>query len=304
MTIMIPLCKETTLLEGRQWKKYRHEDFEIPDQPSGTKLIELQPEGTICGENYLELYIEDEDNLYSQCNDKATVTWKQTPDDYDYFLFEVKWKGPDEACPCGIKTALMVGNVTLNPLWFDVTWAGGKLEWLCHRESLPCPGERLYVYISVPNANKPNGQTYAVGLNEPAMCVPIGDGYPGVVNSFTSDPGYGLIYAGDTHFETPVWTGGFVEGFYTDSVGWIEGNDHVGECPESHNAIPDGSLVYNVRFRGNEYQTVTSNDFAGYGIGDFVLLRKIGNQHQEPFDSEILDSEAGSLIIVPWRYPF
>mgnify|MGYP000456292991 CR=1 FL=1 len=301
-TYTIPICPSgnKNINPGSEWKK-----DDLPDTDSGEDVIDvyLQPEGCELFGNHLEVKLENKESPYITCKDQTEFTWEQVVTSSGHvtntWWFSAIWKGPD-ACICGKSGAYLVGNISVNTMEFVLNWEdGGGINWFPKRQSLPAPGEKLMVYLAVPYDGA--ATEFPAGLSNVSECVPPGDSYPShVMGSWmSSGDGYMLKPAGHTYFETPTWTGGIIEKFYTDETGWIEEDN---ACPSMYDAIPDDSLKYGVRVRGEVIEVLPS-DFAGYAIGNFVLLRKLNVAYFEPYNSTILEDDLPELRIVPWRYP-
>lgn len=184
-------------------------------------------------------------------------------------------------------------------LYGNLGFSGGSVltdqnsvQFRVHRDSLPFPGEMIFVVMMVLG----NGDM----LKLSGSCASPDCGAHGSdcmwgreVNTQTSG-NYWMI--ANTYFATPTWTGGYITDYYTETLGWAGLADGALVFPDCE-VYGDATLKYKIRIEGTK-QELTSSDFAGYGIGTFVAVKKLG-EYEEPFDDGVLGG-SGS-VIVPWH---
>lgn len=165
---------------------------------------------------------------------------------------------------------------------------GRRLVWRVHRDDLPFPGELI---LALAFTSEGEGDAFiAQGSCAYPQCgTPHGDCIWGRRVSLITSGTY-LVIASN-FFATPTWTGGVLEDYYTDTLGWVGvplGNLSFPNC----DVYGDPSLQYKIRVEG-ELRIVTSMGFAGYGIGTHVLLKKVGPRYSEPFSDSCLGISEG-----------
>jgi hypothetical protein len=168
-----------------------------------------------------------------------------------------------------------------------------SVQFRVHRDDLPFPGEMIFAAMVIPGEGsmlKLTGKCAAPACGTPGSdCMWLRE-----VSAQTSG-NYWIIAS--TYFATPTWTGGYITDYYTETLGWAGLPADARTFPDCA-IYGDDTLKYKINAEGNMLE-VNSSDFAGYGIGTFVLLKKLSETYGEPFDDSCLG--VSNVVIVPWH---
>lgn len=263
------------------------ESWEVPLVPEGFDPCNM------CGDvkvNNIKWY----QRYHNQLNPIPSFEPIKIPEDYWVFECSIAQGFLEGLCPqCFPRNSkfLLVGDLGFNTHW---TFAQkNRAKWTVARENLPFPGEYIKVLTVVPGDGdffRPRSLCATV-----ACGAPVGSCYYPTWELQTTGR---YCTVADGYFATPTWTSGKISNYYTDTLGWSNlDEDHVGypDC----DVYGDPSLEYKLQVEKTNIN-LTSLGFSGYGIGTWVLLRKLLNEWTEPYDDGVL-GQLGNLAIVPWH---
>lgn len=244
--------------------------YEVPLQPTDCDPFKDGKTGTLNWEQETQSTF----NMYGG-SEKPTNYWL-----FSCSIPQGMSEGTCAKCFSQNSAVFLYGNLGFNG--GSILTSGNTARWRIHRDDLPFPGEMIMAIMMVP------GEGSMLRFNGSCAspdCGALGSDcmWGRDVQAQTSGT-YWIIAS--TYFATPTWTGGFITDYYTDDLGWAA-------IPEDGLTFPDcsvygdDSLLYKIDIEGT-ITKINSSDFAGYGIGTFVTVKKLGVKYNEPFSDSCL----------------
>jgi hypothetical protein len=168
----------------------------------------------------------------------------------------------------------LLGNLGFNG--GSILTGRDRAEWRVHRDNLPFPGELIFAATMLPG----DGDLLRLkGICAPPDCETPGRDCMWLRDVSMQTTGVYWIIA-STYFATPTWTGGYLIDYYTDILGWASLAGDALTFPDC-SVYGDDTLLYKIDIEGGVTK-IHSSDFAGYGVGTFVAVKKLGIEYNEP----------------------
>lgn len=268
----------------------------VPEVIGGWE-VPLVPEGfdpcDMCGDIGLNP-IKWHQRYHDQLNPIPPFEPIRIPEDYWVFECSIPQGFLEGLCPqcfSGASKFKLVGELGFNTSWNFA--CGNGVKWTVTRNSLPFPGEYLKVLTVIPG----DGDSFRpkASCTYEACGAPSGSCYYPTWQMHTTGR-YCLIAGG--FFATPTWTSGRITNYYTEALGWTDLDESYLGYPDC-SVYGDTSLKYSVNVEG-ELVNLTSVGFSAYIVGSWVSLRKLGEDHFEPYDDGVL-GVPGNSVILPWH---
>ena len=261
--------------------------FNVPLMPTTCKLST---------EAVYEVPLGPDDCNPFETGDLGDLEWEQETETFNTMIGPVQkstnyWifscyipqgysRGTCSKCFRDSSAVFLYGNLGFNG--GSVVTGGNRIEWRVHRNDLPLPGEMIMAVMMV--SGEGSMLRFKGSCASPECKTPAGDCMWSREVQVQTSGSYWIIAS--SYFATPTWTGGYLVDYYIDDLGWAEvpaGSLIFPDC----SIYGDDSLLYRINIEG-EITKINSSDFAGYGIGTFVAVKKLGIEYNEPFSDSCL----------------